>query len=163
MPTPTYDECVDLINGNLADLSDIKPEEHREVEQAILDYAKTLVEESTEGESGQLQVLANGFLAISDLSDAYPTVGGFNIGGAERLSGDAVDAMYQVTFSEPLTGNYYISAIPESRSTQTNGWNQDNDVIMMIREPDKDGVKILLREVSGNYQRLRINITVVKY
>lgn len=163
MPTPTYDECVNLIDGNLADLSDIKPEEHREVEKAILDYSRTYIEEFVESDAGQLQVLANGFLSISDLEDQYPTVGGFNIGGAERLSGDATDAMYQVTFSEPLTGNYYISAIPESRSTQTNGWNQDNDVIMMIREPDKDGIKILLREVSGNHQKLRIRITIVKY
>lgn len=160
MPTPTYNDVVNLINGNLADLSHILPAEHREVEKAILDYARSYIEESLGSIPTQLEVLADAFITIKDLADTYPTGGGFNFGGAQRVSGDAVDANFRMDFATPLIGNYFPIISIESVGSN---WNKDNDVIAMYRSMTSNSINLLLREVSGNYQELKLHVTIVKY
>lgn len=160
MPIPTYNDVVNLINGNLADLSHILPVEHREVEKAILDYAKSYIEESLGSIPTQLEVLADAYIAIMDLSDTYPTGGGFNFGGAQRVSGDAVDANFRMDFATPLIGNYFPIISIESVGSN---WNKENDVLISYRALGANSINILLREVSGNYQELRLHVTIVKY
>lgn len=163
MPIPTYNEVKNLINGNLANYSDIKPVEHREVEQAILDYAKTSIEEITQNISSRVEVLVEGYIQLSDISDEYPVVGGLNIQSAERLSATRNDTRYKVYFSDNLTGNYFAVLSMESRGSSSGSWDDDNDVIISYKNLESNSIEILLREVGETHQNVRAHVTIVKY
>lgn len=163
MPIPTYNEVKNLINGNLANYSDIKPVEHREVEQAILDYAKTSIEEISQNISSRVEVLVEGYIQLSDISDEYPVVGGLNIQSAERLSATRNDTRYKVYFSDNLTGNYFAVLSMESRGTSSSSWDDDNDVIISYKNLESNSIEILLREVGETHQNVRAHVTIVKY
>ncbi len=163
MPIPTYNEVKNLINGNLANYSDIKPVEHREVEQAILDYAKTSIEEISQNISSRVEVLVEGYIQLSDISDEYPVVGGLNIQSAERLSATRNDTRYKVYFSDNLTGNYFAVLSMESRGSSSSSWDDDNDVIISYKNLESNSIEILLREVGETHQNVRAHVTIVKY
>lgn len=164
MPTPTYDEVVDLIDGNLADLSDIKPAEHREVEKAILDYAKTFIEESNEVSSDQLQVLADVHVQLSDHYDPYPTGGGVNFSSCERLNETPPhDSRYKVSFNDNMDGRMFVVLSVESRGTASNSWNMDNDIVVSWKNLLSNSIEFMIREVAGEAQTIRVHITIVKY
>lgn len=163
MPIPTYNEVKNLINGNLANYSDIKPVEHREVEQAILDYTKTSIEEITQNISSGVEILVEGYIQLSDISDEYPVVGGLNIQSAERLSATRNDTRYKVYFSDNLTGNYFAVLSMESRGSSSSSWDDDNDVIISYKNLESNSIEILLREVGETHQNVRAHVTIIKY
>lgn len=163
MPNPTYNEVVNLINGNLANFSNIMPVEHRQVEKAILDYTKTSIDELEQNISGQIEVLADLYIQLSDHHDEYPTGGGLNFGSAERLAGTVNDARYKINYQDPLTGNYFVILSNESRGGASQSWNDDNDIILTYKNAESNSIEVLLRETGSNVQNIRVHVTIVKY
>lgn len=163
MPSPTYNEVENLINGNLANLSNIMPYEHRQVEKAILDYARTSIEELVQNMSGNIEVLADLYLELSDHNDEFPSGGGFNFGSAERLVGIVNDARFKVYYEEPLTGNYFVILTNESRGTSSQSWDNDNDIILTYKNAGANSIEVLLRETGATVQNIRVHVTIIKY
>ena len=163
MPNPTYNEVENLINGNLANLSNIMPVEHRQVEKAILDYAKTSIDELVQNISSQIEILADLYIQLSDHHDEYPVGGGLNFGSAERLSGIVNDARYKINYQDPLAGNYFVILSNESRGTSSQSWDDDNDIILTYKNAGANSIEVLLKEVGTSVQNIRVHVTIVKY
>jgi len=70
------------------------------------------------------------------------------------------DMVIPITFSAPLSYTGYYQVIPNLVSFGSN-YNTDNDVFCMTKDHTVNGFKLLLREISGGTQTLRLYYTVI--
>lgn len=105
----------------------------------------------------------------ADLSETDPAKDSFVKGKTSTMSYlakgtatlgdcDGTDTLKTVTFPTVGTNNYMVVGTMLSNSSN---YNQDNDVIWMVREKTNTSFKVTLREVSGNFQNLSFDYILI--
>lgn len=74
--------------------------------------------------------------------------------------GDAIgdDSIRTITFASVGTSNYMVNGCLVSKSTD---YNDDNDVIWMVREKTSTSFKLCLKEVAGEAQNLDFDYILI--
>lgn len=135
-----------FIDSKLASESEILASEHREVENAIIDY---LIQEN-EVLQGQ----------IDDLIASPPTSNAFAVKGTRIIGNVATDQVITVNFTDIGTTNYMVVG---SLISNSGDFNRDNDVFYTIISKSTNSFQLGLREISGNLQALSFDYAIILF
>lgn len=135
-----------FIDLKLASESEILASEHREVENAIIDY---LIQEN--------EVLQN---QIDDLISNPPASNAFIRKGTRIIGNVATDQLVIVNFDDIGTNNYMVVG---SLVGNSGTFENDNDVIFTIVNKTATSFGLALREITPNTQSLSFDYAIILF
>lgn len=135
-----------FIDLKLASESEIIASEHREVENAIIDY---LIQENE-----FLQTQIDELIANPPESTAFIRKG-------TRIIGDVPqDALYVVNFDDIGTTNYMVLGSIVGAGAN---FNDDNDVMPSIRNKTSSSFSINIRSISSDTQNISFDYAIILF
>lgn len=135
-----------FVDAKLASESAILATEHREVENAIIDY---LIQENETLQTQVDNIIAN-----------PPTVNPFIRKGTRVIGNVSTDQVITVNFDDIGTTNYMVVG---SLVGNSGDFNQDNDVFYIILNKTSNSFGLATREVSANTQVLSFDYAIILF
>jgi len=142
----TYAQIVNLIQTNLADFSNIKPDKHREVEQAILDYIVNQTPIIGMFDFGDVNASPTGALTVSGVC---ATANKTNSGGKSIID---------IALSVTIPTDYLVFFTFEYNTP----FNDNNITVPIVRSKMPTSFQVVLDESSGSSQDVKVYFNIIK-
>jgi hypothetical protein len=129
---------------------------------AIADAVALIITKLNTIETGAEKNVQDDWLQTDSSKDDFiknkPATIAYLAKGSVPVSDFSADSKLTITFSDVGTSNYVV--VGSLVSTGTN-WDNDNDVIWMVRAQTSVSFDLLLRETGGSVQSLKFNYALI--